>query len=197
MRCSASSRMIMKAAPIGAFGAMAYTIGRYGPQALGNLAGLIATFYLTAGAFVFLVLGTIAWFAGFSIFKFLALHQGRAPDRARHELVGKRAAAIDGEARAARLLEAGRRTGRADGLFLQSRRHQHLYDAGDAVHRAGARRVAELRRADDDPHRRDAHLERCVRRNRRGFHHACRHAGGGAVRSSCPAWRSCSASTSS
>src|SRR5438445_4230675 len=63
--------LIVKAAPIGAFGAMAYTIGRYGPQALGNLAGLIATFYLTAGAFIFLVLGTIAWFAGFSIFKYL------------------------------------------------------------------------------------------------------------------------------
>jgi aerobic C4-dicarboxylate transport protein len=62
--------LIVKAAPIGAFGAMAYTIGRYGPQALGNLAGLIATFYLTAGVFVFLVLGTIAWFAGFSIFKY-------------------------------------------------------------------------------------------------------------------------------
>src|SRR3954469_15044092 len=40
--------IIVKVAPIGAFGAMAYTIGRYGPQALGNLAGLIATFYLTA-----------------------------------------------------------------------------------------------------------------------------------------------------
>src|SRR4051794_7124903 len=63
--------LIVKVAPIGAFGAMAYTIGRYGPQALGNLAGLIATFYLTAGAFVFLVLGTIGWFAGFSIFKYL------------------------------------------------------------------------------------------------------------------------------
>src|SRR5947209_4359439 len=63
--------LIVKAAPIGAFGAMAYTIGRYGPQALGNLAGLIATFYLTAGAFVFLVLGTVAWFAGFSILKYL------------------------------------------------------------------------------------------------------------------------------
>ncbi len=63
--------LVVKVAPIGAFGAMAYTIGRYGPQALGNLAGLIATFYITAIAFVFLVLGTIAWFAGFSIFKYL------------------------------------------------------------------------------------------------------------------------------
>jgi aerobic C4-dicarboxylate transport protein len=63
--------IIVKAAPIGAFGAMAFTIGRYGPQALGNLAGLIATFYLTALLFVVVVLGFIARVAGFSIFKFL------------------------------------------------------------------------------------------------------------------------------
>ena len=63
--------IIVKAAPIGAFGAMAYTIGKFGPQALGNLAGLIATFYLTAALFVFVVLGIIARVAGFSIFKFL------------------------------------------------------------------------------------------------------------------------------
>ncbi len=64
--------IIMKAAPIGAFGAMAYTIGRFGPQALGNLIGLIATFYVTAILFVVLVLGTVARVAGFSIFKFIA-----------------------------------------------------------------------------------------------------------------------------
>ena len=63
--------VIMKAAPIGAFGAMAYTIGKYGPEALGNLAGLIATFYLTSALFIFVVLGTIAWFAGFNIVRFL------------------------------------------------------------------------------------------------------------------------------
>ena len=63
--------IIVKAAPLGAFGAMAYTIGKFGPQALGNLFGLIATFYLTAIVFVVGVLGIIAWFAGFSILKFL------------------------------------------------------------------------------------------------------------------------------
>jgi aerobic C4-dicarboxylate transport protein len=63
--------IVMKAAPIGAFGAMAYTIGRYGPQALGNLAGLIAVFYITSAIFVFGVLGIIAWMAGFSIFRFI------------------------------------------------------------------------------------------------------------------------------
>jgi aerobic C4-dicarboxylate transport protein len=64
--------VIMKAAPIGAFGAMAYTIGKYGPGALGNLGGLIATFYITSALFIVLVLGTIARMAGFSIFRFLA-----------------------------------------------------------------------------------------------------------------------------
>ena len=63
--------IVVKAAPIGAFGAMAFTIGRYGPQALGNLAGLIATFYLTSFIFVAVVLGIIARVAGFSIFRFL------------------------------------------------------------------------------------------------------------------------------
>jgi aerobic C4-dicarboxylate transport protein len=64
--------IIMKAAPLGAFGAMAYTIGKFGPAALGNLIGLIVLFYATAGLFVVVVLGLIARFVGFNIFKFLA-----------------------------------------------------------------------------------------------------------------------------
>ncbi|MGV7215786.1 dicarboxylate/amino acid:cation symporter [Bradyrhizobium sp. UFLA05-112] len=64
--------IVMHAAPIGAFGAMAYTIGKFGTAAILNLIGLIATFYATAALFVFIVLGTIARVAGFSIFKFLA-----------------------------------------------------------------------------------------------------------------------------
>ena len=64
--------IVMKAAPIGAFGAMAFTIGRFGTGAILNLIGLIATFYGTAALFVFVVLGIIARIVGFSIFKFLA-----------------------------------------------------------------------------------------------------------------------------
>jgi aerobic C4-dicarboxylate transport protein len=64
--------IVMKAAPVGAFGAMAYTIGKFGPAALGNLVGLIVLFYATAGLFVVLVLGLIARFVGFNIFKFIA-----------------------------------------------------------------------------------------------------------------------------
>ncbi|TPL43545.1 dicarboxylate/amino acid:cation symporter [Mesorhizobium sp. B2-4-6] len=63
--------VIMRLAPIGAFGAMAFTVGKYGVSALGPLVFLIGTFYLTSIIFVFGVLGLIGWWAGFSIFKFL------------------------------------------------------------------------------------------------------------------------------
>jgi len=63
--------ILMYAAPIGAFGAMAFTIGQYGIQSLANLAGLIAAFYLTALAFVVIVLGTIARAAGFSLLRLI------------------------------------------------------------------------------------------------------------------------------
>jgi aerobic C4-dicarboxylate transport protein len=64
--------IVMKAAPLGAFGAMAYTVGKFGTAALVNLLGLIVLFYATAGIFVVVVLGLIARAVGFSIFKFLA-----------------------------------------------------------------------------------------------------------------------------
>src|SRR6201994_4141256 len=64
--------IVMKAAPFGAFGAMAYTIGKFGPAALGNLVGLIVLFYATAGLFVVIVLGLIARVVGFNIFKFIS-----------------------------------------------------------------------------------------------------------------------------
>ncbi len=64
-------RIIVRAAPVGAFGAMAFTIGSQGLGALWNLGQLILTFYLTAILFVLVVLGTIAYFAGFSILRFI------------------------------------------------------------------------------------------------------------------------------
>ncbi|MGB7773711.1 MAG: dicarboxylate/amino acid:cation symporter [Pseudolabrys sp.] len=65
-------RIIVRAAPIGALGAMAFTVGTYGVSSLVNLLELIATFYLTSLLFVLLVLGSIARLAGFSILRFLA-----------------------------------------------------------------------------------------------------------------------------
>ena len=63
--------ILMKLAPIGAFGAMAFTIGKYGVESLKNLAMLVGTFYLTSALFVVLILGSVAWYNGFNIFKFL------------------------------------------------------------------------------------------------------------------------------
>ena len=62
---------IMKFAPIGAFGAMAFTIGKYGIVSLFSLGKLMGSFYLTCLLFIFIVLGLIARFNGFSIFKFV------------------------------------------------------------------------------------------------------------------------------
>jgi aerobic C4-dicarboxylate transport protein len=64
--------MIVQLAPIGAFGAMAFTVGAYGIGALWNLAELIVTFYAASILFVLVVLGTIARAAGFSILRFVA-----------------------------------------------------------------------------------------------------------------------------
>jgi aerobic C4-dicarboxylate transport protein len=63
--------IVMKVAPIGAFGAMAFTIGQYGIASLGPLAKLIGTFYLTSFLFIVIVMGGIASVMGFNIFKFL------------------------------------------------------------------------------------------------------------------------------
>jgi len=63
--------IVMKAAPIGALGAFAFTIGAYGIASIANLAALIATFYVTSLIFVLGVLGLVAWANGFSIFKLI------------------------------------------------------------------------------------------------------------------------------
>jgi aerobic C4-dicarboxylate transport protein len=63
--------LIMRLAPIGAFGAMAFTVGRYGIGSLGPLLKLVGLFYLTSVLFVFGILGPIAWWSGFNIWRFL------------------------------------------------------------------------------------------------------------------------------
>jgi aerobic C4-dicarboxylate transport protein len=63
--------ILMKAAPIGAFGAFAFTIGKYGIGSIANLAALVATFYLTSLMFVVVILGLVAKANGFSIFRLI------------------------------------------------------------------------------------------------------------------------------
>ncbi len=63
--------MLMKLAPIGAFGAMAFTIGKYGINSVKDLAILVGTFYITSLLFVFIVLGAVAKYNGFSIMKMI------------------------------------------------------------------------------------------------------------------------------
>ncbi|HET6181692.1 MAG TPA: dicarboxylate/amino acid:cation symporter [Candidatus Sulfotelmatobacter sp.] len=63
--------IVMRFAPIGAFGAMAFTIGKYGLASLGPLIRLIASFWVTSILFVFIVFGFVSWLAGFSLVKFL------------------------------------------------------------------------------------------------------------------------------
>ena len=65
-------RIIVRLAPIGAFGAMAYTVGQYDLSSLANLAKLVLTFYVAAIAFVLVVLAIIARIAGFSLFRFIS-----------------------------------------------------------------------------------------------------------------------------
>ncbi|NAW49969.1 C4-dicarboxylate transporter DctA [Elizabethkingia argentiflava] len=63
--------ILMKLAPIGAFGAIAFTIGKYGIHSILNLLFLVGTFYITSLLFVVVVLGTVAWYNGFNIFKLM------------------------------------------------------------------------------------------------------------------------------
>ena len=142
-------RIIVRVAPIGAFGAMAFTIGAYGLGSLVNLLQLIGTFYLTSILFVLVRARHHRPFRRLLDPALHRLHQGRTVDRARHQFVGDRAAAYDPENGAARRVEVGRRAGDPDRLQLQSRRHQHLYDAGDAVPRAGDQHAAHLRPGDE------------------------------------------------
>ncbi|RRN64395.1 dicarboxylate/amino acid:cation symporter [Caulobacter sp. 602-1] len=65
-------QVVVRLAPLGAFGAMGFTIGKYGIGALVQLGALVATFYITSLLFVLVVLGLIAWACGFSILRFLA-----------------------------------------------------------------------------------------------------------------------------
>ena len=137
--------MIMRLAPIGAFGAMAFTVGQYGIGSLVSLGQLMAGVYLACLVFIFLGLGPMAMAAGFSIVKFL-------------KYIGEEILIVLGTSSSESvlprimakleylgLLEAGGRPGRADRVLVQPRRHGHLHDDGGCVRGAGERRRSHAR----------------------------------------------------
>ena len=170
--------ILMKLAPIGAFGAMAFTVGRYGIASLGPLAKLIGVFYITCFLFVLLIFGVIGWACGFNIVKFLIVHQGRNCSRARHQFIGPGAADADGKNGKARLLEIAGRPGGAHGLHVQHGRQQPVHDDGRAVRGPGHQHPSKHRPAVDDFRSGRADIQGRERRYRSSVHRAGRHADG-------------------
>jgi aerobic C4-dicarboxylate transport protein len=141
--------IVMKAAPIGAFGAMAYTVGKFGPQALGSLLKLVGLFYLSSALFIVLVLGLIARIIGFNIFRFLAF--------IKEELLVV-IGTSSSESALPRLMTK-LEFGGADGLLLQPGWHQYLHDPGFSVRGAGDGLSSQPARSIGHPHCRHADLE--------------------------------------
>ena len=129
--------MIMRLAPIGAFGAMAFTIGKYGVGALASLGKLMACFYATCLLFVFVVLGAIARIHGFGVGRFiryireeLFIVLGTSSSESVLPRMMSKMETAGGR-------QVGRWSGDPNGLLLQSGRHVDLSDDGRGVHRAG------------------------------------------------------------
>ena len=95
-------RMIMWAAPLGAFGGMAFTVAEFGGASLKNLGLLMVTFWGTCAFFIFVILGAVARWSGFSHPQAHTAHQGRVADHPRHVVLGDRAATAAGQARGGR-----------------------------------------------------------------------------------------------
>ena len=128
---------IMKLAPLGAFGAMAYAIGKYGVSTLTSLGSLIGLFYLTSALFVFVVLGSVMAYLRLNIWHMLKLPARRAAADPGHLDRRTGTARVDPQARIRRRQQADRRAGRADRVQLQPRRCRDLPVAGGALHRSG------------------------------------------------------------
>ena len=169
--------IVMKVAPIGAFGAMAFTIGKYGVGSLLSLGQLMLAFYATCLLFIFLVLGTVARLAGFSIVKFikyikeeLLIVLGTSSSE-----IGP--AAHDRQDGEPGLPEVGRRARHSDRLLVQPRRHLHLPDDGRDLPGAGDQRRSHPQPGDRHHRRPAADLQGRRRRHRLRLHRAGRDAG--------------------
>ncbi len=127
---------IMEAAPIGAFGAMAFTIGKFGVATLLSLGKLLLCVYLTCFGFIFMVLGAICFSQGINFFRFLgylreeiAIALGTSSSES---VLPRLMLKMEHGSRKPR--RGGRRSG---GLLIQPRRHRDLSHHRRAVRRAG------------------------------------------------------------
>ena len=132
---------IIKLAPLGVLGAIAFTTGKYGVASLKQLGYLVAVFYLSCFVFVTVVLGAVMRLAGFGVQADPLPARGTV-DRARHGVVGRGAAAGDAQARIHGREGFDGRPRDPDRLFVQPRRLLDLPDARGAVHRAGYQHAA-------------------------------------------------------
>ncbi|GMA87144.1 hypothetical protein GCM10025868_23940 [Angustibacter aerolatus] len=164
--------MIMWAAPVGAFGAIAAVVGAAGGSALVALLKIMLGFYITCAIFVGLVLGgVLKGFTGFNVFKPAALPRPRVPADPLDVVVRDRPAPADRQDGAPGRLALGRGHHRAHRLLVQPRRHCHLPDDGVAVHRRGHGQTVVTRLADRPAGVHDHRLEgRCRGHRRRPRH---------------------------
>ena len=128
---------IMKLAPIGAFGAMAFTIGKYGVGTLLSLGNFMLAFYTTCLLFIFRGARHHRPLVRLLDPEVHPLHQGGAADRARHVVIRVGAAAHDRQDGESRLRALRRRARHPDRLLVQPRRHLHLPDHGGDLPRPG------------------------------------------------------------
>ena len=178
-------RILMYAAPIGAFGAMAFTIGQYGIGTLANLAQLVLTFYATAILFVIIVLGLIARAVGFSIFSLLRyikdellLVLGTSSSESAMPLLMEKLEAAGCPKHIVGLVVPAGYSFNLDGtniymslaaLFIAQATNTHLTIGQEMLLMAG----------------RDPQLEGCSRRDRLGLHRSCGDAFGRPCRPRC------------
>ena len=140
--------IVMRLAPIGAFGAMAFTIGKYGLASLGPLLRLIGIVLDHFDSVRLYRVRRSRMAGGIQPAEIPAAHQRRNSSGARHQFVRDGDPHADGEAGRTRLLALAGRTGRAHGLHLQHRRQRAVHDDGCAVRRAGHEYASDLAAAD-------------------------------------------------
>ena len=166
--------------PIGAFGAMAFTIGKFGLGSLVNLAWLVGSFYVTSLLFVVVILGFVARLCGFSVFKLCRYLRAELMLVLGTSSSESAPAFADGKDGKGRLQQVGGGPRGAHGLLVQSGRHQHLHDAGGAVHRPGHQHRTDAGPPGGVAAGGDVVVQGRSGRDGRGLHHPGRHPGRGA-----------------